>query len=411
MNNIDTNKFVKVIQTTKYKNINLYLRFSIENQPLLKEKISLLAKLIGDKTNKYPTKLEMTQARDMLYGISLDCQCKGRANILTLSMHFSFLNPKFVDATVEEYNSFIKEVLYNTIIDEDALEEAKHNEISSTLREIDKPFNKEKQRFIDIVSKDNKDFSIYANNKKYVSNIEKLKLADILAAYKEVINKTQLNVYLCGDLTKDEIFKLTAFNFNNRKEISYSYKKIKGSEKKTIIDKDDISQTCLSVVYKTPFNKKHKDFFSWFMANAMLGGAPTSLLFSEVREKMSLCYTIGTQDYKAEGLVRIVTAIDGKNKDKVIKAIEQQVKRLISKDYDPNTLEITKVLMANSISSINDDIDELIDFYYESFISGFNYTIEEYCQNIMKVTQKDISNVVKKYEHYFNHVLVGSKHE
>lgn len=411
MSNLTNSKFIKVIQTRKYKNVNLYLRFSIENKPLLKEKVSLLCKLIGDVSNKYKTKFEMAKARDMLYGISLDATYKVRANIISLSLHYSFINPKFVDITIDEYNSFIKETLYNSIINSETLDEAKRTIKAAVLRKIDKPSSKANERFIEIVSKDNPEFEIYAENEKFIKNIEKIKLDDLIKTYRYIINKTQLNVYLCGDLTNSEVNTLTQFSFVSRDEVKLHVKKIKHKEKKMIVDKKDISQSYLSVVYATPFNKNSKNYFAWFVGNALLGVVPTSLLFSEVREKMSLCYAITSFDYKNEGLVRIVTSIDAKNKDLAINAIEAQIKRLKESDYDESQLDITKVLMRNSIMGIYDDLDSLVDYYYESMLSNFNYSIEEYCENISKVTSKDIANVYKKYEHYFNYILLGTKHE
>lgn len=405
------NSYIKVINTRKYKDINLYLRFSIEYKPLLKEKIALLCKLIGDVSNKYPTKLEMTRAKDMLYGISLASSYKARANVLTLSLHYSFINPKFVDVSIDEYNQFIKETLYNSIINEATLDEAKRTIKFATLRKIDKPQSKSTERFIEIVAKDNPEFSIYGENDKFIKNIDRIKLEDIKQTYKTVINNAQLNIYLCGDIDNADVAKLTTFSFNNRNTVSLKTKKIKGKAKKTIVDKLDISQTYLSMVYTTPFNKNHKDYFSWFIGNALLGVVPTSLLFSQIREKMSLCYSIVSYDYKNEGLIRIITSIDAKNKDKTIKEIENQINRLATCDYEPELLDTAKALICNTLIGTYDDLDALVDYYYESSLSNFNYTIEEYCNNVSKVTVKDIAKVYKKYEHYFNYVLLGTKNE
>lgn len=409
--NLSYKKYIKVIQTRKYKDINLYLRFSIENKPLLKEKVALLCKLIGDVSNKYPTKLEMTKAKDMLYGISCNTSYKVRANIISLSLHYSLINPKFVSASIEEYNDFIKETLYNSIINEATLDEAKRTVKAAILRKIDKPSSLANERFIEIVCKDNKDFSIYAENEKFLKSIDRIKLDDLKKTYREIINNAQLNVYLCGDLDEDSISKLTTYSFVNRKDICFKSRKVKGNEKKTIVDKKDISQSYLSIVYTTPFNKSSKDYFAWFLGNVFLGIVPTSLLFTEIREKMSLCYSISSIDYKNEGLVNIVTSIDGKNKDKTINAIESQIQRLIDIDYDIKQLDITKALICNSLMGTYDDLDSLVDYYYESQLSNFNYSLEEYCDNVMKVTPKQISNIYKKYKHYFNYVLLGTKHE
>ena len=407
----NNNNYIKVINTRKYKDINLYLRFSIEYKPLLKEKVALLCKLIGDISNKYPTKFEMVKAKDMLYGINLSCSYRVRANIISLSLHYSFVNPKFVDATIDEYNQFIKETLYNTIINENALLEAKRTTKSAILRRLDKPNVKAEERFIEIVSKDNPSFSIYSENEKFVKNIDKIKLDDIIQTYRSIINNAQLNVYLCGDVTQDEVNRLTTFNFNNRNIVKLKTPKIKCKPKKIIIDKQDLGQSCLQMVYVTPYNKNHKDYFNWFVGNAILGALPTSLLFMKLREELSLCYSIGSYDYKNEGLIKIVTNIDAKNKDKAIKEIKNQFEKLLTCDYDSRILEITKALVYNSIMSTYDDLDTLVNYYYESFLSNFNYSIEEYGENILKVTVKDIARVYKKYEHYFDYILLGTKDE
>lgn len=409
-NNVNhKNEFVKVINTKKYKDINLYLRFSVENKKQMKEKVSLLCKLIGETSNNYSTKSEMAYAKDMLYGFSCAVSNKVRGNTIILTMHCNFVNPKYVDASIDEYNSFIKEILYNSIINDETVDEAKRTVKASLLRRIEKPINKANERFIEIVSNDNPAFSIYGCNEKFINSIDKIKTADLLDTYRFIINKAQLNVYLCGDFeNEDDIRILTTFNYNNRQLVTNNVKKLKCRKKKNVVDKMKISQTYLSCVYSTPFNKKHKDYFAWFVGNAFFGAAPTSLLFSEVREKMSLCYAISAIDYKTEGLVKVSTSIDGKNKDRVIKEIDKQINRLINKDYDVAMLEATKSLLANSIISLYDNLDDLIDYYHEQVLSGFDYTIEEYCENVMKVTPNDISRVFKKYEHYFNYILLGT---
>lgn len=408
-NNIDTKKFITVIPTRKYKDINLYLRFSIENKPNLKESVALLCKMIGDVSNKYPSKLQMTKAKDMLYGISLMTSYKVRANIITLSLHYSFINPKFLNTDIDEYVSFIKETLYNSIIDEKTLAEAKRTLKASILRKIDKPSVRANERFIEIVSKDNPSFSIYSENEKFANNISKIKLQDLKETYKDIINHAQLNIYLCGDIEKKDEIKLTNFNFLNRRLVKLQTNKIINKPKKRIIDKKDISQTYLAVVYTTPYNKKHNDYFAWFIGNVFFGIVPTSLLFTQIREKMSLCYAISSIDYKNEGLVKVVTSIDAKNIDRTIEEINNQLSRVTKGDYDSNELETAKNLICNTLIGTYDDLDALVDYYYESNLSNFNYSIEEYCENIRKVTTKDLSRVFSKYKPYFNYVLLGTK--
>lgn len=402
---------IKIIQTRKYKDINLYLRFTIKNTNNANECLILLSKLLGDVSNKYPSKVEMTKIKDTLYGINMAVSNKARNNLLTFSVHYCFINPKFLDVSIMEYHDFIKETLFNSLINEKTLSEAKSIITDNIKRRNDKPSNLANERFNEIVSKDNPDFKIYFYNNVFIERLNSVSVKDILKVYEYILNKAQLNIYLCGDLSSDDIRILSDFNFDNRISPKLKTNKVKYNKKRTKIDKKDISQSYLSVVYTTPFYRKHKDYYKWVLANYVLGVAPTSLLFSQVREKMSLCYSIMSIPYKNEGLVKITTSIDGKNKDLVIKAIKKQVDRLINKDYDPSIVDMTKAYMINSLMGIYDDLDTLIDYYFECDLYDSNESIQEYCEKIASVTIDDIADVYKKYQHYFNYVLLGTKDE
>lgn len=404
-------EYIKVIQTRKYKDINLYLRFTVENKGNIRCCLALLSKLVGDVSKKYPSKLEMTRIKDTLYGINMDVSYKARAKLLTFSIHYTFINPKFLEVTIDEYSDFIKETLHNSLFDEKTLKEAKAIISDSIRRRNDRPAYEAHERFIEIVSKDNPDFEVYSSNNKFINKLKKIGLDEIKRVYESILNKAQLNIYLCGDLSAKDIKILTDYNFDKRIKTSIKTRVIDYLPRRTVIDKKDISQSYLSVVYTSPFTRRHKDYFKWFMANYILGAAPTSLLFTEVREKKSLCYSIVSITYKYDGLVRISTSIDGKNKNIVIQEIMKQVERLKNRDYDPNILAMTRAYVINNIMGIYDDLDSLVEYYTECDLSGFNLTIEEYCDRIAEVSVEDISNIYKKYDHYFNYVLLESKHE
>ena len=403
----NTNKFIKVIQTKKYKNINLYLYFSIENNNKMVEKIDLLCKIIGDKSNLYNSKTEMTKQKDMLYGINIGLSNKIHIGMTTLKIHYSFINPKYVDTTIDEYNNFIKETLYNSIIDENSLSEAKEIVKAEVLRKYDKPASLARKLFIENIAKENSEYKIFCYDKEYLSNIDSITVDELKQAYKFIINKAMLNVYICGDLDDESIFKLSSFRFVDRKEIYTKNIKLKKLKHKSASIKKDIGQSYLLTGYLTPYSKKHKDYFAWFVGNSVLSATPTSLLFTTIREKMSLCYSISISDNKSSGLTTVFTSIDGKNKKAVLDEIDNQIDNMISGNYDDEVLNSTKSLLVNSLLGLHDDLSGLVSYYFESFISEFNYSIEEYIDLINKVGKKDLSRVFKKYEKYYDFILLG----
>lgn len=401
---------IKIIKTRKYKDISLYLRFSIPFNAKDKAAMTVLSKLIGEVSERYPDKVSMSKAKDMLYGISCICQNKYRTNLLTLSVCYSFINPRFLgDVTIDDYLDYVKETLLHLLIKRKDVEEAKRNLIANFRRSLDKPGNYSYSRVVSIIAQDNEDFAIYDRSEKMISSIKKTKVDDVKRIYGYILDRAMLNVYVAGDVDETILPKLDFLALEDRERCFIDVGKRTYPEKEEIIEKKDIGQSYLSMVYATPYSKKHEDFFAYVLGNIFLGVVPTSLLFEEVREKLSLCYSISVSDNKNEGLVRIHTDIDGKNKDTVIEETRKQIQRLIDKDYDLDKFNMAKMLLVNSISSTYDDIDALVDYYYECYISHFNYTLEQYCQKIMEVSPEDISRVFRNYRHYFTYMLEGTK--
>ena len=91
--------------------------------------------------------------------------------------------------------------------------------------------------------------------------------------------------------------------------------------------------------------------------------------------------------------------------------IKKQIQRLIDIDYDLNKFEMSKTLFLNSLMSLDDDIQAMIEFDLESKLSKAKYSKEEYIKGIKNVTCADISNVFKKYKPYFTYVLKGTGNE
>ena len=412
MNNISKlNENFMIIKTRKYKDINLYLRFSIRYSLKKKASLIVLSKLFGETSNKYPSKSLMSNARDNLYGINVCAICKSRNDVLSFNVQYGFINPKFLDIKFDEYLAYIKETLFNTIIDKQTVKEAKNTVVSSLLRRLDKPAVSAREEVIDIVSKDYKTFKSYSLSKDLINEIRKLNENDIREIYNNLIAKAQLHIYVCGDVNKNIINKFNFLNLDNRQKLYVNYPKPRFKDKKEIIVNKKVSQSNLYVVYKTPYNSKHKDFYAWAMGNIFLGVVPTSLLFEEVRERLSLCYSISAIDFKKEGLVFICTNIDGKNKKKVCDEINYQINRLINKDYDENKLEMSKILFMNIIESTYDDQVSLVDYYYENALSNIDVDLNEYCRNISKVSADDISRVFKNYKPYFTYMLKGNNND
>lgn len=411
MMNNNKHSNIKILKTRKYKDISLYLRFSIPANRKNRALAILLSKSITESCKKYPNKNEMLKVKDMLYGISFESRSEYRAGVITVNMDYSFIHPKFISIDVKEYINFINETLYNPLFTSKKLKESKRIILDTIYRRLEKPVSYSIERSNEIISEELDDFRYFTLSKDFVDDINNVTLKELKEFYSYLINKAQLYVYVSGDVDDGIASLLTDFSFKDR--IVLKRKKYKKNNKV----KEDVSehiqgkQSTLVSFYKTPYDKYSKEFFAWKLGNLLLGGLPCSLLFEEVREKMSLCYSITSSDYLDEGLVRIITSIDGDKKDVVLNQIDIQINRLINMDYDDSRLSMAKKLFCSSLESIEDSDEEIIGYLYEGSLSGRLIETSLYKKEVNKVTKKDISDVFKKYTHYFTYFLEGLNNE
>ncbi len=402
---------IKVIHTRKYKDVNLYLRFSWTTTAKQRACSYILSRLMCEATTVHKTKESMQRVKDMLYGMSIDVSNRTRCDISSFDVHYSFINPKFVKEPIESYLSFIDETLHHVLINQKAVNEVKRSITSTLKRENDRPSFFAKERVIEIVGEEYEGFKNLSLIKPLLKDIKEVTVKDIKEFYEFLINSAQLNVYVMGDIDENLEKSLTDFNFEGRNKVNTGLVSKVFVDKGEFIDKKKMSQSVLARVYQTPIDKKSDDFFAWKIGDYFLGVAPCSLLFEEVREKRSLCYSISAIEYSYHGIVKIVTSIDASNKDTVLKQIDIQIKRIIDQDYDVKKLDMAKALFVNMLESISDDGDGYVDYLFESEISGFDPDIERYKKKIMEVTPDDLTRIFKQYKPYFTYMLEGTDHD
>ena len=124
-----------------------------------------------------------------------------------------------------------------------------------------------------------------------------------------------------------------------------------------------------------------------------------------------MCYYISVLDYKNEGIVKVYTAIDGKNKDELVKQVDIQLQRMINKDYDPIKLDFARALLADSLNALQDNTDAYTEYYFMNKLNGIECNRQEYIKNLESVTVDDISEVFKNYQHVLTYMLNGVKDE
>ena len=399
---------ISVIKTNKFKNITINMRFALEFSVKRKAVLYLLSAMMFQSTKNYPDKVSFSKMKDMLYGFNAYAYVNNYSNILVYNVFFDFINNHFLkDLNELDYLLFIDEILHNPLFTLEKLAEAKNNLKSNIKRKLDNPQNLANDNFYGEISKDDKRFEIYQNS-KVLTELDNITLSDIKEVYQELFN-SRIDIYLIGDKLEQYIDYFKTYKSKKTLLLKEESNILKARE--DIIFEKQVSQSTLLYTFTTPFNRSSKDYLAFNLGNIVFGGIPTSLLFFEVREKHSLCYSIVCISLKSEGLVLVKTMIDQSNAQKAIEDIENQFNRMISMDYEDDILISAKQVLSNNLLSIDDDVDCLLDHLYINDIRGKEESIEEYIKKMNKVTKEDIAKVFSMYQKYMIYFLKGVKNE
>lgn len=399
------------IKTTKFKDIALSIRF----QNALEKKTacarSLLALMLCDRSQKFDTKKKMSDQQDALYGATLHAQTAGFGASQIIDIRSKVVNPRFVndgEEMMKEWVLFMKEILFQPLLTQESFEESKHILLSKIERMMDDPGQYVISRGLKLAGKQIP-LGISALGEK--QDVEALTLKDIEMAYEQMISEDAIDIILCGDF--DEQMKKSIVNeltFEARPGKFTSHYVASNEEQETQSEEyKNISQSSIMMTWFSNIDVLDADYYPLRVANAMFGQYSTSLLFQEVREKNSLCYSIFSNLISYDAAMGVTTGIEKENIDKTIALIKEQFNRLKEGTFDDQLLNVSKTMIVNSLKASKDSMNSLIALAYQNRLLEEEATTQDIIAKVEAVTKEDVMRAMNRCE--LKHTFILTKED
>lgn len=132
------------------------------------------------------------------------------------------------------------------------------------------------------------------------------------------------------------------------------------------------------------------------MMAALLGGTPSSLLFANVREKMSLCYYCAARFDTITGLLSIDSGIEGDKKEAAHKAILEQLEALQKDDFSDDALEATRLALINALRTTGDSLGGIEGWYLSQIFQGSSQTPVDEIEKFRQVTRQQVVEAARQ---------------
>lgn len=404
---IHENLNLNIIKTGKFKDISFSFRFlSVTSQKDATIR-ALISAMASDRNEKAQSKVDMTRLSDQLYGSYVDVRNTGYGAAISTEFKTKVLNGKYVNQPVilDGFFDWLMDMIRYPLINEETLKEAKKIIRNTLIRSMDNPMQFAMKKAFEIAGKG---FPLSVNIQGSLDLLDTISVEDCRKYHVDMIENMRLDIFVVGDVDENEISEMieSSFLFRKRSNVETMYRLDVG-EFQSVEMLRKMDQSNLIVIYNPQVIPTDTDYWPLRVGMAAFGQLPSSLCFTEIREKRSLCYTIGAQMITFDGVCFVYTGIDANQADTVEKLIDIQLKSIESGQLSDSLIEASKKMMINSIRQIEDDSSAITNYYYQISLIGRYTDKEGVIADIEKVTAQQIKTVFAKMTKVTKFLLKG----
>ena len=164
------------------------------------------------------------------------------------------------------------------------------------------------------------------------------------------------------------------------------------------VEEMDVSQTNLVIGWRLGECMEDPDFAALYVFNDLFGGSPSSKLFLNVREKLSLCYYASSIIDIRKGLLLVSSGIQLANLDAAKAEIFAQLDAVCRGDFSEDELQTAKAGVISDLRSIPDSQGALESFYLSQAVVGADYSPTDLAALVNEVTAAQVIAIAKSVE-------------
>lgn len=380
------------ISSNKFSDVSVAIRTQLPLESSTITAYNILVYMLKTKTELFKTKQALISNLNEAYGMKLACGLSSYGADLILTTRIQYIRSDWIEE--EDYIHKVKEitdqVLFHSVLDEASFEEAKYLYRNKLTRILDDP---DGLAIYTCLTTLNTNHEISIPIQGSLDDLDQLTLQDIQNVYSAYL-KADKHIFVCGCLDEEMKTYLERMDSSSKLNSTRSLLPILDYQEE-IIEKN-ISQSSIALVYATSTDILSEDYYKMFVMNSLLGQSPTSLLFEEVREKHSLCYSISSYLIQFDGALIITLGTNKENIEKAIDLIKQQIQRIIDLDFDPELLNTAKKDCIDSLIVTQDYPFSQIDQRFMDVLLSRDTDRDKKIKNIQKVSLEDVSAAAKK---------------
>ena len=359
---------------------------------------ALLPAVLLRGTEKYPDLQAITRHLDDLYGASVSALVRRIGDYQTTGLYCSFMEDRYAmdgDAILAPMVDFLRQLLLEPVLEENGfckefVESEKKNLISTIESELNDKRVYVGGQLLKIMCRSDA-FGIPRLGDK--ESVEAITADKLYQHYQRILRESRIELFYVGSaqaesiaaLLKDMLAGIERCYVNLTEQTPFH-----DAGGKHTREEMDITQSKLCMGFVTPVTNRCSDFAAMQLFNTIFGAGMTSKLFTNVREKMSLCYSIGSGYYGTKGIITVSAGIDKEQEETVRGEILRQLQLCQQGEIADQELTAAREAVLSGLWTVHDSPGAIEGYHATTALSGFPLTLEEYRQAVCAVQIPDV---------------------
>lgn len=238
------------------------------------------------------------------------------------------------------------------------------------------------------------------------------------AAYERLIHGARVEILFCGSgdpAAAQEIFRSAFANVSRQGNAPAPMRLTRGEGPvKRVTDELDVAQAKMVLGFTAGDSRDPASLAAARLMVAVYGGTPFSRLFLNVREKLSLCYYCAARFDRSKGTILVDCGIEDQNRQKAYDEILRQLDVMKEDGFTEEEFEAAKLSMQNAFENIGDSLAGLESWYLGQIITEEYRSPAQETQRILAVSREAVVEAAKKVRLNTVYYLTGkggSDHE
>lgn len=393
------------VKNSRFKTTLVSFNFYLPIKKETAAQNALLPFVLTSCGKNYPDFRKLNFKLSKLYGAQLSASAEKVGDYQVLKMSVSVIGDKYTldgEVLTSEAVELLKSLVFEPKAENDEfcfedVEREKRKAIEHIKGEFSEKRIYSKGRLIEEMYKDEP----YGVPKcGTVEDVEKIDGKMLYKAWKNMLSSAFIRVNVVGDAVPIGLFDsisqmLSTIDRTDITDITKTALTNSADKVNCIKEHSAVNQGKLVMGFSAEPYGEESNNANLLVTTDIFGGGPYSKLFSNVREKMSLCYYCSARSIKIKGLVTVESGIEAKNAEKAQKAILDQLENLkngnlTDEEYNSSILGIT-----DSINSYNDSSEALEAWYATRFSDDSFVSPEKFTEKVKAVTKEDIIKTAK----------------